>query len=199
MKRGILINIILIFILFSIPKVQKQEIITEEKEEQIIQVTSRSGEERKVIKNYELTLETDLRTKSNVAAEEYNLMLQDTGLAGLGQAFFNAEKEYGINGLYLMGLACLESGYGRSGYATERNNLFGWNAVDSNPDKAGYFESKEQCIDYVASKLKANYLTEGGAYFEGYTAKDIDKHYCTDQLHANKIINIVDNLKEVIE
>ncbi len=76
--------------------------------------------------------------------------------------------------------------------------MFGWNAVDSNPNKASYFESKEACILYVAEKLQQNYLTEGGAYFEGYTAKDIDVHYCTDPEHANKIIQIVNYLKNKI-
>jgi beta-N-acetylglucosaminidase len=76
--------------------------------------------------------------------------------------------------------------------------LSGWNAVDSNPNKASYFKSKEECILYVAKKLKQNYLTKGGAYFDGYTAKDIDKHYCSDKEHANKIIKIVNKLKNKI-
>lgn len=77
--------------------------------------------------------------------------------------------------------------------------MYGWNAIDSNPDKASYFESKEECILYVAEKLQQNYLTEGGTYFEGYTAKDIDVHYCTDPKHANKIINIVNRLVKEVE
>jgi hypothetical protein len=51
---------------------------------------------------------------------------------------------------------------------------------------------------YVAEKLQQNYLTEDGAYFEGYTAKDIDVHYCTDPEHANKIIQVVNYLKNKI-
>ena len=62
--------------------------------------------------------------------------------------------------------------------------------------QATTFESKEHCILYVAEKLQKNYLTEGGTYFEGYTAKDIDKHYCTDKQHANKIVQIVNELAE---
>ena len=48
---------------------------------------------------------------------------------------------------------------------------------------------------HQAQKLQQNYLTENGAYFEGYSAKSVDIHYCTDKLHANKIINIINNLK----
>ena len=87
---------------------------------------------------------------------------------------------------------------GTSSFARNRNNLVGWQAYDSNPGKAKYFNSKEECILFVAQKLKANYLTESGTYFEGYSAKDVDKHYCTDKQHANKIVNIVNKLIEKI-
>jgi beta-N-acetylglucosaminidase len=94
----------------------------------------------------------------------------------------------------MMGLACEESGFGTSAFAVKRNNLYGWNAVDSNPDKATAFNSKEEATLFVASKLKANYLTEGGAYHEGYSARSIDIHYCTDKAHADKIVNVVNDL-----
>lgn len=143
-----------------------------------------------------MTIDSDLRVISNLTTDEFNKMLSNTALNGLGGALVQAEKEHGVNGLYMMGLACLESGYGTSSFARNRNNLVGWGAYDSNPNKAKYFNSKDECILYVAEKLKSNYLTEGGAYFEGYSPKAIDVHYCTDKEHANKIINIVDKLKE---
>lgn len=87
---------------------------------------------------------------------------------------------------------------GTSKFARERNNLVGWNAVNSNPNKASYFDSKEECILYVAEKLKANYLSENGCYFNGYSAKAIDVRYCTDKEHANKIIQIINKLKNNI-
>ena len=148
------------------------------------------------VKNYSLTVDTDLRTPSNATSEDINKMLEGTKLYGLGDAFVKAEKAYGVNALYMMGLAALESGYGTSRFAIERNNLYGWNAVDSNPDKAKFFDSKEQATLFVASKLKQNYLTEGGRYFEGYSARAVDVHYCTDKAHADKIINIVNSLVE---
>lgn len=146
------------------------------------------------IKNFALTVDSDLRIPSNVTAEEINLMLEGTSLYGLGEAFVQAEQKYGVNALYMMGLACEESGFGTSAFALKRNNLYGWNAVDSNPDKATYFNSKEEATMFVASKLKANYLTEWGAYHEGFSARSIDVHYCTDKRHADKIVKIVSDL-----
>lgn len=148
------------------------------------------------IKNYNLTIESDLRNISNLNANEFNKMLSNTKLNGLGKSLEKAEKEYNINGLYLMGLACLESGYGTSNFAKNRNNLVGWGAYDSNPNKAKYFNSKDECVLYVAERLRTNYLSENGTYFEGYSAKAIDIHYSSDKEHANKIINIVNKLIE---
>ena len=151
---------------------------------------------QKVEKNYSLTVDSDLRIASNATAEDIDKMLEGTALHGLGNAFVEAEKKYNVNALYMMGLAALESAWGTSGYAVYRNNLYGWNAVDSNPDNATYFNSKEEATLYVAKKLKQNYLTENGAYFEGYSPRAIDVHYCTDKQHADKIVSIVNSLTE---
>lgn len=217
MKKLLIINMILLSIYGIVPKVKKEEIeipkeeiveSTTNTEHTYTEVTSRSDtttrEEPKVeevinVRNLELNLETNLTNVSNCTADEFNKMLEGTALYGIGDALVEAEKLNKINGLYLMGLACLESGYGTSKYAKERNNLVGWNAIDSNPNQATFFVSKSECILYTASKLKANYLTGGGKYFEGYTAKDVDKHYCTDKQHANKIIKIVNKLEEKLK
>lgn len=203
----LIINIILALLLPLIPqskieliytinnevkKLTLVSITTEEKQEEVKEIV------KELEKNYNLSLSTDLRIKSNLNATDYDTMLDGTKLYGIGNALEQAEKKHNVNGLYLMGLCILESGWGTSDFAVKRNNLVGWNAIDTNPQLASTFESKEQCILYVAEKLQQNYLTEGGRYFEGYTAKDIDVHYCTDKQHANKIISIVNNLIEKI-
>ncbi len=146
-----------------------------------------------------LDAQMSLRTKSYATTDDINKMLDGTALSGMGKTFVEAEEKYNVNALYLVGLACEESDYGRSAFAVKRNNLYGWNAVDSNPDNATYFNSKEEATLYVASKLDKNYLTQGGAYFEGYSAKSIDVHYCTDKEHANKIVNVVNDLLKKLD
>lgn len=162
-----------------------EETQTESQEQVVVETTA---------KNYVVTVDMDLRTPSNATAEDIEKMLAGTKLAGLGQAFVDAEKTYGVNALYMMGLAAEESGYGTSNYAVKRNNLYGWGAVDSNPDLAKHFETKYSATLFVASKLKANYLTEGGAYHEGYSARSVDVHYCTDKQHADKIVSCINYL-----
>lgn len=155
---------------------------------------SEKTSENQIQKNLTLSVNSDLRVASNVTSEEIDKMLEGTKLHGLGSAFVEAEQKYGVNALYMMGLACLESGFGNSAFAQKRNNLYGWNAVDSNPNNASTFSSPKEATLYVASKLQSNYLTEGGVYYEGYSPRAVDVHYCTDKAHADKIVNIVNNL-----
>lgn len=203
LKRGATIGIVGFFVvgiaLNSAPVTEYKDSVYASLKSQYIQIVDNGEEiivEKKEIKNLHLDVNSDLRIPSNVTAEDIDKMLEGTALHGLGYAFVKAEKQYGVNALYMMGLACLESGWGTSKYAVNRNNLYGWNAVDSNPDKAKYFSSKEEATMFVSQKLKQNYLTEGGAYFEGYSARAVDVHYCTDKKHADKIVNIVAELVE---
>ena len=207
LTKLIVINVVLAMLLSVIPEGKIELSYTINNEVKTITLASLTKGETmeeveevivEIEKNYNLTLTTDLRTKSNLHAIDYDTMLQGTNLEGIGKAIEQAEKDYSVNGLYLMGLCIVESGWGTSPFAVNRNNLVGWNAVDNNPSQATTFESKEDCILHVAQKLQQNYLTENGAYFEGYTAPDVDVHYCTDKLHANKIVNVVNELIEKI-
>lgn len=201
MKKIIIINLILLLLIFIGPRQEQNIKIVNDIKNVIIENAVEIIPEETVIEpiiNLDLTTTSDLRTPSNLKAEDYDKMLEGTNLYGIGTALEQAEKEHSVNGLYLMGLACLESGYGTSNYAVNRNNLVGWNAVNSNPNKASYFDSKEECILYVAEKLKTNYLSENGCYFNGYTAKAVDVKYCSDTEHADKIVSIVNKLKNKI-
>lgn len=57
----------------------------------------------------------------------------------------------------LLAQAALESARGTSHYATTRNNYFGMNAVDWNPDLAYTYENQEQAIiDYILT-IRSNF------------------------------------------
>lgn len=94
------------------------------------------------------------RTKSNITGADFNNYLMGKGytagrsaMYGKGDTFVNAQNTYGVNALLVYALAIQESGFGTSNYALNRNNLFGWNAVDSNPNNASYFSSVDQAIN----------------------------------------------------
>ena len=90
------------------------------------------------------------RTTTNISADTFNSFVSgysDSVLRGEGQSFIDAQNAYGINALLVYAMACHESAYGESGYAVHRYNLFGWSAVDSNPNGASYFNSVKDCIN----------------------------------------------------
>ena len=69
-----------------------------------------------------------------------------TNLYGSGYAFYNVQENQGINALMMLSVARNESAEGRSKFSTSRNNLFGHNAVDSNPNSASSYTSIRKSI-----------------------------------------------------
>lgn len=109
-KRLIVINLILALLLPCIPK-GKVTITYETRVIELAEVVERAEELVIIEKNLGLSLDTNLRHLSNLSATDYDTMLQDTNLYGIGSALEKAEQQYNINGLYLMGLCILESGW----------------------------------------------------------------------------------------
>lgn len=83
-----------------------------------------------------------------------NSKLKNTGLY-----FIDAQK-YGVNASLAFGLAVNESGWGMSNIAQSKNNIFGLNAIDSNPGQAAdRFASVEACIkDFAKNWMSLGYL-----------------------------------------
>lgn len=132
---------------------------------------------------------------TNFSGETLNKLLNGTGLEGLGYAFQQAEEKYQVNSIFLIAIAGLESGYGSSRLAREKNNLFGYNANDSNPyGDASSFSTKEECILKVAQKLKENYLSPNGKYFYGCSIEGVNIFYCSSKDWTPKIKNMMINL-----
>jgi beta-N-acetylglucosaminidase len=129
----------------------------------------------------------DMRTKSGLKGYQLEPVLKGTALEGLGDAYAKAETEYSVSSLVLIGISAHESSWGTSGFAKERNNLFGFQAYDSNVDSAKTFKTKEECILTVAKHLSEKYLTDGGAYFSGYTLADANVRYASDKEWNSKI------------
>ena len=112
MKKLLIINIILIILIQLIPTNRQMEVKQIETITELKQIEQKQTSQLE-LKQINLILDTnsDLRITSNLSAEQFNKILTNTGLEGLGKSFEEAEKKYNINGLYLIGLACLESGY----------------------------------------------------------------------------------------
>ena len=85
-----------------------------------------------------------------------------------GEDFIIAQNTYGANAGLMFGIGINESAWGTSNYALNRNNLFGHNAVDSNPDNATYYNSVLDCINTHAYKyISKGYLDGGDSRYRG--------------------------------
>lgn len=122
----------------------------------------------------------DLKTPSGMTAAELDVKLSGTMMAGLGQAFKDAETKYGVNAVFLCALAIHESAWGSSQIARAKNNLFGWGANDEDPgNMAKTFDSYADSVDRVASKIKDWYLTPGGQFYTDPTITGVNTIYCS--------------------
>jgi hypothetical protein len=104
-----------------------------------------------------------------LSTEEFEHRLKHE-LKPLAKTFLEAEEKFKINACFLASVSALESGWGR--YHFIENNIFGFGRKT--------FESKEECILFVAEYLRKNYLNEDGKYFRGGTISAIGKIWCPD-------------------
>lgn len=180
-------------------------LIREEKRQALLRIEEQKRKELEELRafireasNAELN-SFDLRKKSNLSAEQIDFLIEGTGLAGLGHAYVEAEQMYGVNALALLGISAIESGWGTSRLAKERNNLFGFQAYDHDINKARYFETKEEGILHVARHLSEKYLSPDGAYFNGYTLDDVNVRYASDKKWSVKIASAMDGFVEKLD
>lgn len=109
----------------------------------------------------------DLRTDFAITTDELNKWIdarapKNSPFRGNAQIFINASKETGIDPKYLISHAALESSWGTSNIAKQKNNYFGINAQNSDPDQAYYLgDSLEQGIMVGAKWIKDNYIDQG--------------------------------------
>ncbi|MDF2535345.1 MAG: peptide-binding protein, partial [Bacillales bacterium] len=152
-------------------------------------------------------LNLNFRTISSVTAAEINRYIQNyetqNGKVGSlhdqGQNIIDVANRSGVNAALLAAMAVHESGYGTSGLAMAKFNVFSQAAYDRQAyDYAYRFESVQHAIEFQAEKLKRDYLTLGGKYFNGAFLGDksggMNIKYASDEswgakiaIHANKI------------
>ncbi len=106
-------------------------------------------------------------------------------LKGQGKTFLKAQEKYGINAVFLIAIAKLESADGTSNIARNNNNFGGMRT------SKGYlkFKSVEEGIDRMASNLKRLYIDDGLV-----TVEQIHKRHASDPGWTDKVVN---NMKKM--
>lgn len=134
----------------------------------------------------------DMRQKSNISEEvlrEY--LLRFPNLFGIAPTLIEAQEAYNVNAIMLLAIIRLESGNGQSRIAVSKNNLGGIVAPSNSAAVYRAFDSKEECVVFMAHLLSNQYLTEGGRFFSGYTLGDINKRYSVSSEWSSKIGNLM--------
>lgn len=150
-------------------------------------------------------LNTNVTEKSGLTAEQ--LLNAEKALSpgnGYNEGFFDAlvagENEYGINALFALAHADIESAHGTSYYAKTRNNLYGFNAVDSDPNEASNYPSQAVSVSSYEQFLKEFYLTPGAAYYNGDTIHDIFVKYSSSHdVEGNSVAGVMNDLQSHID
>lgn len=124
----------------------------------------------------------DLRKPSGVTEADLKKVTR-RGLVGLEKAFFAAEQKYGVNCLFLMAVAAVESGWGTVMF--QPNNMFGFGNKG--------FASKEQCIDYVARQISIYYFGKGQ-----YTPRTINRTYAANPAWYSKVSGFMNTMYQTI-
>ena len=140
-----------------------------------------------------------LRSKTNISAKMFDSFLlsrkyTSSIMVEEGQSFIDAQNKYGCNALLVYSMACLESAYGTSWYALNRNNLFGWSAYDDSPNSASSFSSVSVCVNEQMGR-NLNWFMDytNSRYFGtcvGNKGAGINVKYASDPYWGMKIASI---------
>lgn len=159
-----------------------------------------AGESMSVNKASGLTLEDFKKALSNNPSD-VNKIFENNA-----EAFFNAEKKYNVNGIFIAAIGINESGWGTSNIALTKKNLFGYGAYDRNPYNYSYtFETYEDGIDLVTKVMAKYYLNPAGTkiygdemasgkYYNGPTISAVNIRYATDTQWAKKVYTYMEYL-----
>ena len=148
-----------------------------------------------------------MRSKTNYTAQELTTYLNNKAnsstskLNNTGDMFIKYQNKYGVNALMAASFAALESGWGKSSIAQNKNNLFGMNATDANPSEdAEKYSSVEACIEDFASNWMSKKYLNGtytslfrGGYF-GDKGSGIFGKYSSDPYEGEKCASIAENM-----
>lgn len=130
--------------------------------------------------NYnQVTSSTSVKGSSGLTAQQIDTLLEGTDLYGIGQAVYEVEQTNGINAYFTISVASLESGYGSSDLAKNKNNIFGMINCS--------FDSFDSCVAYFG-KLMNDYEYKHNITM---TTEGINPRYCELDSWTGKVVSLM--------
>ena len=201
-----------IFSICSDRIIKKSEIIIEdllykkrqlELKKQLEQYEKKQQEKRKnyqktLDKQYKLSRSNDeillphynsnnLTELSNLTQEQIYKILEGTRLQCLSAYYYEYEKMYKVNALFIISLTSLESGYGTSKLARTHNNIAGYRGSK----RWTYFNSWHDCLNEVYRLISQEYLSPSGKFYNGLDIKSVNSKYCGNTYQWSMDINTI--------
>lgn len=166
------------------------------------------------VQRIKMTLEEGipLNQSTDLSLEDYKKILSGNSadrnhvIEENAEAFYNADKAYHMNGVFLAAMAIHESGWGMSTIANDKKNLFGYGAYDRSPYESSFsFETYTEGIDLVAKVLVKYYINEEGtpiygeevakgSYYNEPTVAGVNVRYASDTEWHHKIYKYMEYL-----
>ena len=143
----------------------------------------------------------DLTEATNYSDEDLDkvfslLNIDNSLLENKGATFKEAEEHYHINALYLLAHSALESDWGRSNIAKDKNNFFGITAYDTTPYlSAKTFDDVDKGILGATKWIKENYIDRGRTFL-GNKASGMNVEYASDPYWGEKIASVMMKINE---
>lgn len=143
---------------------------------------------------------TDLAPMRTVTAFELNKILDywsnisgSNAFRGQGQVFIEASKQSGLDPVYLIAHAGLESKWGMSEIAQDKINYFGIGSYDHNPYHGSYTmgTSIEEGIVSGAIWISENYYKNGQTSLYSMRYNNGSHEYCTSDSWVNSITELI--------
>lgn len=151
-------------------------------------------------KSTDLTLEDYKKILSGNQSDK-NKVIEDNA-----EVFYNMDKNYNMNGVFLASMAIHESAWATSTISKEKKNLFGYGAYDSSPYSSSFsFETYAEGIELLAKVLVKYYINEEGtpiyddetakgSYYHGPTVEGVNIRYASDSEWHNKVYKYMEYL-----
>lgn len=138
------------------------------------------------------TVSTNIMVPSGLTSQEFDQLIEArltnngytfSEMRGLGNALAKVEKEYGINGMNILGIITIESGHG-----TQMSNAHNLGGITGSNGSYRPYASAEECILSMGSLLKSSYVDSGLT-----TMNAIGSKYCPGNPAWGGIISGVTN------
>ena len=145
-----------------------------------------------------VNIEMELNKSTGLTLKDYQKIFSDLPNDTNGifeenaEVFYNMDKKYNVNGIFIAAIAIHESGWGTSQISEDKNNLFGYGSYDETPYESSYeFDSFADGIETVTKSLVKYYLNPAGTkiydgetasawYYNGPTLEGVNQRYIID-------------------